>query len=258
MDRFKQYLQEHAEALDTDRPRDKVWQHIQQQAATRPKTVIRPLYWQLAAACLAGIIGLSIWWYQPGTGDSTLAIHPTQTDTPSKASPVPGHTNTPEAAPGTPEKHSVVTHTTTETSARQATRKEKAVTTDNPAQSLVQQDTDKREEYELSPLHHLEAGFIHIINLQLNKIRITPIYSENADYFSVFKKQFYQLNEDEKAWKRKTSNNNVTEEQLDELITIYEQKLNVLKLLQAEIIKTNKHYRQTRAAATSASSFMDI
>lgn len=257
MDRFKQYLQEHADELDTDRPRDKVWLHIQQQTGRAPKRKVYMLQWQLAAACLAGIIGLSIWWFTPETGKKPVAVQYPKADTSHSTTELAQTNNLPDNS----TEINSLSHTNNVTPARKPAKtasRYEATTKEENKESLAQQEADKKEEYEPSPLHHLEAGFIHIINLQLGKVRTTPIYSENADYFSSFKKQFFQLNEDEKAWKRKTANSTVTEEQLNELITIYEQKLTVLKLLQAEIIKTNKHFRQTQSAAVSAASFMDI
>lgn len=257
MDHFKQYLQGHADELDTDRPRDKVWLHIQQQTAHTPKRKVHMLQWQLAAACLAGIIGLAIWWFVPETGKKQVAIQYPKTDTSHTTTELAHTSNLLDNEIGKNNPSYTNKSTPAPKPVKIAGRYEAATKEENK-ESLAQQDADKKEEYEPSPLHHLEAGFIHIINLQLSKVRTTPIYSENADYFSSFKKQFFQLNEDEKAWKRKTANATITEEQLNELITIYEQKLTVLKLLQAEIIKTNNHFRQTQSAAVSAASFMDI
>lgn len=262
MDRFKQYLQEHVDDLDTDLPRDKVWQHIQQQvsAPQSKKGLIRPLYLRwAAAACLAGLLILSAWWLLPSrarhqTGHFTAETHGAGT-----------HQNAPSV---NTENRSATASRESEPVAEPAKKREpKAISNDNNQAFASGTDREKnnnapdseiKESYEPSPLQHMEAGFIHIINTQLKQIRATPLYAENADYFSTFKKQFYQLNEDERAWKKRVGRGQVTEEQLDELISIYEQKLKVLRLLQAEIIKTNKHYKQTGTAVSVHNSYMDI
>ncbi|BAV08026.1 hypothetical protein SAMN05421788_103366 [Filimonas lacunae] len=252
MDRFKQYLQEHASELDTDLPREAVWQRIQQQSAPAPK--VRRLYWPVAAAaCLAAIIGISTWWFWTAPVNKGLAYNPpaitTQDSQPSTETHIPvAEETTAQTAP-----------TTMHPKREQGTKHAQAGTggnTTNTSLLAAKHVTDAGNEAPSGI--QLETGLIHIINLQLEKVRSTPIYSENAAYFSSFKKEFNQLNEEERTWKKKASNGNVTEEQLEELINIYQQKLTVLKLLQNEISKTNKHFKQKHNQATQHAAFMDI
>lgn len=262
MDRFKQYLQEHVDDLDTDRPRDKVWQHIQQQAQPSPKSkaTIQPIFLRrAAAACITGLLALAAWWLLPSRPTNPSGSFTAETHLPAEKQDSSSANKEAGAATkfGQPEQLTA------------PAKKQQPQMSITKSQEIIAQGTDKektnnvpdsepKEFYEPSPLQHMEAGFIHIINTQLKQIRATPLYAENADYFSAFKKQFYQLNEDEKAWKKRVNKGQITEEQLDELINIYEQKLKVLRLLQAEIIKTNKHYRQNGTAAPASKSYMDI
>jgi hypothetical protein len=262
MDRFKQYLQDHLDDLDTDRPRDKVWQHIQQQvqAPEKRKAIIRPLHLRwAAAACVTGLLAVAAWWLISSlqtdkSGDSTAKTPLPALHQDSPLINTGAHPQT--ASAGT----AIINDLPKSRQPQTADNENREIAASGPERerAISRPDSEIRESYQPSPLQHMEAGFIHIINSQLKQIRATPLYAENADYFSTFKKQFYQLNEDEKAWKKRVGSGTVNEEQLDELINIYEQKLKVLRLLQAEIIKTNKHYRQTGSAVAAHNSYMDI
>ncbi|MFX6911481.1 hypothetical protein ABTH68_19650, partial [Acinetobacter baumannii] len=80
----------------------------------------------------------------------------------------------------------------------------------------------------------LEANFTQVINLQKARISTTPMYAESAAYFDAFKVEMRQMEKDEAEIKKDISSKGMTNELLDQLINIYQQKLNILKQLQLE------------------------
>lgn len=252
MDRFKQYIQDHADELDTDLPRDAVWQHIQQQTAPAPK--VRPLYRMLAvAACIAGLAAACLWVLHAPSRSSQTEL--ARTDT--VPSPVlPGNTGDAGNEAAAIDTRELMAATAQPRHNREAVKNGSVKKAATPAEATNQ--TNSAAQPEQTSLQEMETGFTHIISLQLEKVRTTPIYSENPGYFSIFKKQFSQLDEQEQEWKKHAAHGLVSEDQLGELINIYQQKLDVLKQLQAEIIKTNKHYKQTHLPSVHNAAFMDI
>jgi hypothetical protein len=77
------------------------------------------------------------------------------------------------------------------------------------------------------------------------------LYAEGPEYYSEFKKQFQQLEEDEKKLKKTIKNEGLGNDNLENLINICQQKLNLLKLLHNEINKTNSRYRRNNNSDTT-------
>lgn len=242
MDRFKTYLQEHSHELDTDQPRAQVWDKIEKDLAPAPRRVVVPLYRKWAvAACIAALLGVLLWWAVPsGKQPSITAKRETTVPVRSPATPAAKPVPLPEPAKEQPAKNEVAVNRKNREKNLHATPPQE---TETPAESAM--------------LHHLEAGFIQIISLQLDRVRSTPLYAEGPGYFSDFKKQFSQLDEDEQALKKNIQHNGLTDDRLDALINIYQQKIQVLKQLQNEINKTNKYYRKSQSAAAKPD-FMNI
>jgi hypothetical protein len=243
MDRFKTYLQQHSQELDTDLPRGQVWDKIEKDLAPAPRRVVAPLYRKWAvAACAAALLGVLLWWAVPSAKQQAItAKRETTVPVPPPATPIAKPVPQPEPAKELPAKNDVAIIN------RKAREKNIHAT---PPQ-------EKETPSESAMLHHLEAGFIQIISLQLDRVRSTPLYAEGPGYFSDFKKQFSQLDEDEQALKKNIQHNGLTDDRLDALINIYQQKIQVLKQLQNEINKTNKYYRKSQSAAAKPD-FMNI
>lgn len=244
MDEFKTYLQQHAGELDTDEPRPQVWEHLAQRVAVKKVVPLRVRYMRWAvAACLTLLLGSLLWLVWPARHNTTEVVknQPVKTGEPAQpATTAPGPQQQVTAAE--PAKEGISNET----------NHKNAFTAVKPAQEPPPTHPD-----ETLVLHHLEAGFIQVISMQLNKVRSMPLYAEGPQYFSSFKKQFAQLDEDEKALKREIRNTGITDSQLDALIDIYQQKINVLKQLQNEIKKTNNAYRQNHPVSASPT-FMNI
>jgi len=114
-----------------------------------------------------------------------------------------------------------------------------------------QQPVKPDRQQDVSALQNIENSFTRLVSIQLNKVRSLPLYAEGPEYYSEFKKQFQQLEEDEKELKKLIQKDGLANENLDNLINIYQQKLNLLKLLQNEINKTNSRYRQRSTSDTT-------
>lgn len=96
----------------------------------------------------------------------------------------------------------------------------------------------------VSPLKAMEDNYAFIINYQVKKLESTPIYTEDANYFHVFKKQWYDLEKDEKKIRQDVHLYGLNDKVVDQLIQLYQQKLWLLQELQTEISKMNIRARQ--------------
>ena len=85
------------------------------------------------------------------------------------------------------------------------------------------------------------------------------MYAETPDYFNDFKVQIKQMERDEKQIKADIGKRGLNDELLDQLINLYQQKLNTLKQLQIEMNKTNNRFKQHRGPVdTTHTYFLNI
>jgi hypothetical protein len=97
----------------------------------------------------------------------------------------------------------------------------------------------------------VENSFTQVINLQKAKVNTTPLIAENPGYFNDFAIEMKRMERDEQSIKRDIRKSGLTDELLDQLINVYQQKLNMLKQLQNEIHKTNNRFKQNRGPVDS-------
>lgn len=234
MDRFKDYIQQNADRLDIDEPRELVWENIQQRmqpAKVRPLVVY--MRWA-AAACVITLAGLAIWMW-PKDNQRLAYTTPKEEQTTKTAE------TTEASKTEDPEEAIAIAPSTKHDKTADVKKKTPLVKNKTTEANSTGADDEN------VMLHNMEFGFTQVIDMKLEKIRTTPLLSVDAEYFDVFKKQFYQLDQDEKAVKKKMISEGTTDEALEQLINIYQQKINVLKQLQNEINKTNK-YRKPHPA----------
>ena len=81
------------------------------------------------------------------------------------------------------------------------------------------------------------------------------MYAESPAYFNDFKIQIRQMEKDEKVIKSDIARRGMNDGLLDQLINLYQQKLNILKQLQTEMTKTNNRYKQNRGPVDSAKTY---
>jgi hypothetical protein len=101
----------------------------------------------------------------------------------------------------------------------------------------------------------MEASFTQVINLQKARISTTPLYAESPVYFSEFHHQLQQMEKDEAQIKSYIQKNGMSDELLEQLINVYQQKLNMLKLLQTEMQKLNSRFKQNRPAVDTLKTY---
>ncbi|MBN8837539.1 MAG: hypothetical protein J0I09_09785 [Sphingobacteriia bacterium] len=248
MDKLKEHIQSNRQALDTKHPSDAVWAGIQKELSVQDTKIvsIKAIRW-IAAACI--LLAAGIFWL------NAPRQHKLQSDTvnnfarqPLKETVLPPvseqdaqHNNdVAEAISEQPLKHSL-----------KKTGTEKQVAQKNNS-------LHNNEEVE-NTLHSLQNSFVTIINFQRSKINATPIYAEGPVYFRDFTLRFKQMEKDESDIKKQIIAHGLTDELLEQLINIYQQKLNVLKQLQTEINKTNSRYLQTNPVSEiTKTSFLNI
>lgn len=221
-------MQQRAEELDIDVPRERVWQAINQNLQPVKRSAALVYIKWAVAACVIGLAGLGLYKLQ----DNNRSVTSYQLPIASKKLPVtenqqPATSNqqlaTSKKLPVTGNQKSVVKYQQPKISNQQP------ITNNN--QLVLQQ---------------VENTFTQIINLQKAKINTTPLNTENPDYFNDFNLEMKRMERDEQGIKKDIFKIGLTDELLDQLINIYQQKLNMLKQLQNEIYKTNNRFKQNR------------
>jgi hypothetical protein len=271
MDEFKKYLITNQEELETDEPSSLVWGKVQERMKTLDKSAsekidstakvfsIRRLIQWSAAACILGLAGIGLWYLF----NDENAVKPLQEqvvtneqETNSAPSNLPNHspTNSPsnsqlnESMVATEPSSGDASHSSTQSSFSKQTQSFKPKTT-----GFSTAATNKNNA--MTALSNMESGFTQIINLQKGKISTTPMYAESASYFNEFKAQINQLEQEEKQIKKEIAKKGLTDQQLDQLINLYQYKLAVLKQLQLEMNKTNNRYKQNRGPVDSTHAY---
>jgi hypothetical protein len=237
MDELKKYLQNHAEELNLDEPRPQVWQNIQQEAqkAKKRPVIVMIARWAVAA-CILALAGIGAWYmiHEKKTEPvqtAKIKTNPHVIPAPVQHQPVITENNEPVVIAKTTDhtiKHKPATH--------------------NTQQPVNNQET-------LINLQNLENSFTQVINLQRDRVSSMPMYAESPEYFNDFKVQIKQMEKDEKVIKSDIAKRGMNDQLLDQLINLYQQKLNTLKQLQTEMNKTNNRYKQGRNPVDSTKTY---
>lgn len=241
MDELKKYLQNHRDQLGDDAPSPKVWTGISESLEPAATPVFRIGYRWAAAAILLLIAGAGLWyWNQPTQPAQELVKEIKQPVLP---------TITPSLV-DTMERTITAALTKPAAKAKNMQRGFPAatpITTIHTVSELSNNDLVK--------MASLESSFTQVINLQKARISTTPLYAESPSYFKDFKLQMQQMEKDEKQIKVFISKNGMTDELLDQLINVYQQKLTMLKQLQNEMQKLNTRYKQNRESVDTAKTY---
>lgn len=226
MDEFKKYLQNNKSELDGDMPEASVWQKIQ--TKIKPKTIsasIMPLLRWAAAACFILLAGM-VCWYLYMMDKKPLAAHTNSLVIQNEKKPIPAIQ---QPIPREPEK----------------VNKKNTIAAHLQANNLPAIILSKQKS--IDPiLKTIETGFIQVINLQKARISTTPMFAESPEYFSAFKQQLNEMEQDEQTIKKNMVKQGLNNNLLDQLINLYQQKLTILKQLQLEMNKTNNQFKQNR------------
>jgi hypothetical protein len=236
MDEFKKYLFDHRDELDTEKPpQPQVWKHIQRETQVVKKPVIPMMVkWMAAAAILVAVSILVYQLQRPAKPDAPQLANadtkkpvtsPESTGRTDSSTGIPSTTAIEEPIVAVPDNKKIAERTA---ATRRLAKKERSIPIAQPK----------------SHLEAVEDNYASIINYQLQKLEKTPIYTESPGYFHVFKKQWLDLERDEKKVKQDVRQYGMNNNIVDKLIQLYQQKLWLLKELQSEINKMNVRAKQ--------------
>ncbi|MBS1512199.1 MAG: hypothetical protein JST86_15225 [Bacteroidetes bacterium] len=221
MDELKKYLQQHRQKMEEDTPSAKVLQQVLQQSKQVKKTgTLRLLYRVAAAACIAAA---GLFWWMGNHQESASAVRPVAA-VPSFQ--VPAQKPFVAIKPGTSESIAATPNITVKQSATFAAETEQ----------LVQS---------------FSHNYNELVNLQLQHIRNTPVYTETADYFTDFKSALQQSALNEQSIRFSIRDHGLNDQLLQQLIAVYQQKINLLKDLQREINKINSKAKEFKQPGDS-------
>ena len=241
MDELKKYLQNHRDQLGDDAPSPKIWTGISESLEPAATPVFRIGYRWAAAAILLLMAGSAIWyWNQPTQPAQELVKEMKQPVLPTV---IPSLVDTIERT---------ITAALTKPAAK-AKNMQRGFPAATPITTI--HTVSELSNNDLVKMASLESSFTQVINLQKARISTTPLYAESPSYFKDFKLQMQQMEKDEKQIKVFISKNGMTDELLDQLINVYQQKLTMLKQLQNEMQKLNTRYKQNRESIDTAKTY---
>jgi hypothetical protein len=235
MDEFKKYLLTQKDQLESDEPSEKVWAGIQRSIDV-PVRSFQLRNWAIAASLivLAGVGAL-------------LMRKSNQTTT-----PIVKSTFKEIKAPVL--ENSVASLKTTTISSNKI-QNEKPLNFPAASPITTIHSVNELNATDQSKLASMEASFTQVINLQKARISTTPLYAESPNYFVEFHHQLEQMEKDESQIKSYIRKNGMSDELLEQLINVYQQKLNMLKQLQTEMQKLNSRYKQNRPAVDTLKTY---
>ena len=218
MDKLKDYLLHHQADLDVDSPGNDTWEYIESKIADKPDQPRIPtrVVRYAVAACGIALAGVGLW----------LAI---------KKQPAPPK-----------EKTEIVLR---KEENKPATAIVRNTTTPKPAHRKPRSKKPPKPSDEIGII---DKSYSSLIDYQLRKLRTTPLYAENGNYFSFYVEQLKQMDQDEQQVRNDIKTYGLTSELLGQLINVYQQKLNLLKNLQTEINKMNNKVKEKQAPSEKA------
>lgn len=235
MDELKKYIQSQKDQLESDGPSEKVWEGIRDSINFPVKSMLLR-NWSIAASVIV-LAGIGI----------LLFTRSNQTATPIARSTIK------EIAPSNLADKDSNSKTTIVSSDKNEITKPLNFPAATPITTIhTINELNSRDESKLSSM---EASFTQVINLQKARISTTPLYAESPIYFSEFNIQLHQMEKDEVQIKFYIKKNGMSDELLDQLINVYQQKLNMLKQLQTEMQKLNSRYKQNRPAVDTLKTY---
>lgn len=249
MDDFKKYMQQHAGEMDFEEPGEKVWKNIADNTKKVKQLSSAKVFLRLAAAACFIVLIVAVFLLVTRKQTEVVTKNGSQHDGVTK--PMQATIQNDEQILNQPKADLVKQPVVKPVNKRLLTKEAKRV-------KVKQQLADHEPASNASVLQNIETNFSQLVNMQLNKVRSLPLYAEGPEYFSEFKKQFQQLEEDEKELKKAIQRDGLVNDNLDNLINVCQQKLNLLKLLQNEIHKTNSRYRQNNSDTTKKINHINI
>ena len=244
MDEFKKYLRQNKEKMEFDVPSPVVWENIRK---TKKVISFSWLRYAVAASVLGIVFMLGFFMNNKINQNNQLAI---KQETPAVNIP---RNDTNDVAVNKTEAGEF--HDQIET-------RHKVI---NPVRSISKTikkkdfiGTADKESSVAESFGEMQKSFGIIINYQLEKIKSTPLYGEDDNYFSVFKKDFQDLTSDEQSVKNEIIQKGLSDVAIQKLITVYQQKILLLKRLQGEISKVNAHSPKTENTQQQKPTYINL
>lgn len=248
MDNLKEYIQQNIHLIEhNNEPSKKAWKNIKTSIGKQEKVVaIKPpskiilLCKYAVAACVIGLaivgaVHLINNKSQPNNIDTATIEQPINNIKPNTKNDTPINI----VEPDTPL---AVIQTVAKTFIKAVAN---TVISDDTINALISNTTNNNG-IAFTQVKSIDSQYNQVIDLQKNIISNTPIYAENAAYFKSFSSDFKQMEADEKRIKKDMASFGFKQELLSQLINVYQQKLDLLKMFQTEINKTNIRYKQNR------------
>ena len=249
MDKFKQYLQDHAKELEVDEPGARVWKNISEQHITpKQKGKLISFVRYAAAACIIALAGIGVWHIATNPKNNVIVAIQSIKDT---------LTNNVTVAPK--EDSINEQKTLAETAIDAPENDSKNAVEDKGNVKGVNNNNKKVHKQsagsEMDMLNYVETGFTKVINVEKQRVNSSPLYAESPAYFNDFKNRMMQMDNDEKLIRKDIKEKGPDSQMIDQMINIYQQKLNLLRQLQTEMNKLNNRYKQNRPASDSTGSY---
>ena len=248
MDKFKQYLQDHAKELEVDAPGARVWKNISEQhIAPKQKGKLISFVRYAAAACIIVLAGIGVFHIATNPKNNVVAAIQSIKDT---------LTNNTIVAPTEDSINEQKTLAETEIKATENDTKN-AIENKGNIKGTNNNKTTQRQSAgtEMDMLNYVETGFTKVINIEKQRVNSSPLYAESPAYFNDFKNRMMQMDNDEKLIRKDIKEKGPDNQMIDQMINIYQQKLNLLRQLQTEMNKLNNRYKQNRPASDSVGTY---
>lgn len=236
MDDLKKYLQSNAEHIGNDTPSQRVWQNIatQMNPLVEKNKKTSPVFFTIfkysVAACVVLLAGVGVWFLAHNHAEPNVVYIKESSN-----NIIENQSDSEFAAIATPDTPFSILHTTASN----------AVETSNINENILKQNTEQKNKYWVQ-VKNVDSQFNQVINIQKNIINKTAIYTESPHYFKDFMTDYKQMEEDEKGIKKDIAAMGFTNDLLEQLINVNQQKLSLLKQLLVEINKTNNRFKQNR------------
>ncbi|HVS97286.1 MAG TPA: hypothetical protein VHE54_12415 [Puia sp.] len=274
MDNLKEYLLLHKKELDVDSPAADGWEDIAsrlednpptqepgpaREADPRPGTEVRAksrnlrrLVWYAAAACVIALAGVGSW-LVIREKKAAADVVKTESAAGTKEMRAAGDAGAAEgtgaagdagAAGGTGAAGAKI-----DSQGAQHGRSAGAMAAQSPVgRTLAPHKAGAGHEAGMpDEIAAIDKSYSTLIDYQLKKLRAMPLYAENGAYFSFYVEQFKQMDRDEQAVRNDIKTYGLTGEFLEQMINVYQEKLNILKNLQTEINKMNNKVREKQS-----------
>ena len=240
MDKLKEHLLRSRDELDVDSPASETWENIEAGMAGSGRGPVfssRVIRRYAAAACVIALAGVGAWWVMREKKAPVEVVK--QEVRTGRDSAKAGKVEPREAPPA----RDVAVNPT-------PTRDVAVNPASSPAKRVRRIVRSKKPAGPTDQIDAIDKSYSTLIDYQLKKLRATPLYAENGNYFSFYVDQLKQMDEDEQQVRNEIKAYGLTSEYLEQLINVYQQKLNLLKNLQTEINKVNNKVRENTAPST--------